>query len=61
MHNPPASQLFIAFAGGTYFAFYSDGAIVPSGGVDQGTLEDVRRYLSEITDVVFETYPRRGF
>jgi len=57
----PASQLFITFADGTYFEFYSDGVIVPSGGADAGTLDDVRRYLSEITDVVFETYPRRGF
>lgn len=56
----PASQLFITFADGTYFEFYSDGVIVPSG-ADPGTLDDVRRYLSEISDVVFETYPRRGF
>lgn len=57
----PASQLFITFADSTYFEFHSDGAVVPSGGVDRGTLADVRRYLSEIADVVFETYPRRGF
>lgn len=59
--RPPASQLFITFTDGTYFEFYSDGLIVPSGGVDAGTLDNVRKYLSEITEVVFEAYPRRGF
>lgn len=57
----PASQLFITFADGTYFEFYSDGVIVPSGGADPGALDDIRRYLSGITGGVFETYPRRRF
>lgn len=59
--DQPRSQLFLLFADGTCFEFYSDGSIRPTGGVDRVTIEDVRRYLKGRTEVVFEAYPKRGF
>lgn len=57
--STPRSMLFLVFEDGTYFEFYSyDGEISPTGGINCGTLEDVRRYMSTTKKIVFETYPK---
>lgn len=57
----PRSQLFLVFDDRTYFEFYADTPIRPTGGPDPGTLADVLRYGKERAEVVFQAYPRKGF
>lgn len=54
----PASRLFLVFADGTYFEFYSDTNIRPTGGVDPGGLDKVKAYIRKTDEIVFETYPK---
>jgi hypothetical protein len=44
----PRSQLFLVFTDGTYYEFFSpDGDLEGASAIDQGGLEDVRRYHGE--------------
>jgi hypothetical protein len=44
----PRSQLFLVFTDGTYYEFFSpEGDLEGASAIDQGGLEDVRRYHGE--------------
>jgi hypothetical protein len=43
----PRMQVFLLFDDGTYYELYTDSTIFGAGGVDQGDLEHVRRYMPE--------------
>jgi len=49
--DSPASQLFLLFTDGTYYEFYG-GPLTGASGIDRGTLEDVRRYMSSRQEIV---------
>jgi hypothetical protein len=42
----PTRQVFLLFTDGTYFEFYGD-QFSGAGGIDQGGIENVRRYISQ--------------
>lgn len=55
----PKSQLFLVFDDGTYYEFYClDDVIQVTGGAVAGNIDDVRKYMSETREIVFESYPK---
>ncbi len=52
--RPPGNQVFLIFDDDTYFEFYGE-SFTGAGGIDQGSVDEVSRYIeksgAEITDV----------
>jgi hypothetical protein len=49
----PKSQLFLVFDDGTYYEFFG-GPIYGASAVDQGSIENVRRYLTPPQEIVVD-------
>jgi len=56
----PRSQVFLLFAGGTYYELYSGAEIHGTGGPDPGGVAEVRAYLLDAARVVFEAVSDEG-
>ena len=54
--HEPKHQLFLMFADGTHFEIYGNHVRV-AGGVDQGGLSTVERYVDSAGGEIIDTYP----
>jgi len=51
----PQSQVFLVFSDNTYFELYcTDSVISGTGGLWEGGMDDVRKYMSETSSIILD-------